>query len=76
MRTLFPAETGFAQDPELVVVKVDLPPWGQEGMSQLSIQAIKTGVQWRPPAVWMIKHVETCVGTSLGLSVSSFFIVQ
>lgn len=63
MRTLFPAETRFAQDPELVVVKVDLPSRGQEGMSQLSVQPVKAWVQRRPPAVCVIKHVETCVGT-------------
>lgn len=67
MRTLFPAETWFAQDPELVVVKVDLPPRGQEGMSQLSVQPVEAGVQRRPPAVCVIKRVETCVGTHLEL---------
>ena len=26
--TLFPAEAGLPQDPELMIVKVDLPAWG------------------------------------------------
>lgn len=63
MHTLFPAETRLAQDPELVVVEVDLPPRGQEGMSQLSVQPVKAGVQRGPPAVCVIERVETCVGT-------------
>lgn len=35
--TLFPAEPGLAEDPELVVVKMDLSSWRQEGVGQLSI---------------------------------------
>lgn len=72
MHTLFPAETRFAQDPELMVVKVNLPPRRQEGMSQLSIQPIKAWVQRRPPAVCVIKRVETCVGTDLKLISEKF----
>lgn len=63
MRTLFPAKTRFAQDPKLMVVKVNLPSRGQKCMSQLSVQPVEAGVQRRPPAVCVIKRVETCKGT-------------
>lgn len=46
-----------------MVVKVDLPPRGQEGMSQLSVYPVEAGMQRRPPAVCVIKRVETCAGT-------------
>lgn len=59
-RTLFPAEAGLAQNPELMVVKVDLSPRGQEGVGQLTVQTIKTRMQRRPPAIRVIVRVESC----------------
>ena len=56
--TLFPAEAGLSQNPELVVVKVDLSSGWQEGMCKFPIQPIKAWVQWRPPAVCVVKGVE------------------
>ena len=56
--TLFPAEAGLSQNPELVVVKVDLSSGWQEGMGKLPIQTIEARVQWRPPAVGVVKGVE------------------
>lgn len=57
--TLLPAEPGLSEDPELVIVKVDLSSWWQEGVCQLAIQSIKAWVEWRPPAVRVVKSVET-----------------
>ena len=57
-RTLFPAEAGPAEDPELLVVEVDLPAGGQEGVGQLPVQTVETGVQRRAPAVSVVEDVE------------------
>lgn len=58
-RTLFPAEPGSSKDPELVVVEVDFSSRRQEGVSQLAIQAVEARVERRPPAVRVVKGVET-----------------
>lgn len=57
--TLLPAEPGLAEDPELVIIKVDFSPRRQEGVSQLAVQPVKTRVERRPPAVCVVKGVET-----------------
>lgn len=57
--TLFPAEAGLPEDPELVVVKVNFSPWWQEGVRQLAVQPIETRVERRPPAVRVVEGVET-----------------
>lgn len=57
--TLFPAEPGLPQDPELMVVEMDLSPRRQEGVGQLSVQAVKARVKRRPPAVGVVEGVET-----------------
>lgn len=57
--TLFPAEPGLAEDPELVVVKMDLSSWRQEGVSQLAVQTVEARVERRPPAVGVVEGVET-----------------
>ena len=55
---MFPAEAGPAEDPELLVVKVDLPAGGQEGVGQFPVQTVETGVERRPPAVSMVEDIE------------------
>lgn len=57
--TLSPTEPGLAEDPELVVVEVDLSSRRQEGVSQLAVQTVETRVKRRPPAVGVVEGVET-----------------
>lgn len=66
--TLFPAEAGLAQNPELMVVEVDLSPWWQESVGQFTIQSIKTRMQWRPPTIRMIVCVKPCNARKRGLA--------
>ena len=56
--TLFPAEPGPPEDPELVIVKVDFSARRQEGVRQLAVEAVEARVERRPPAVRVVKSVE------------------
>lgn len=56
--TLFPAESRLAQNPELVIIKVNLAEGGQECVCQLPIESVEAGVKRGKPAVSVIERVK------------------
>lgn len=58
--TFLPAEPGVAQDPILVVIKVDFPVGWEEGVGQLPRGAIEAVVGQGLQAVRVVDGIKTC----------------